>query len=215
MNVRTLWFAAAAVFFFAALPAHAQRRFELDPFVGYETSASYPVTTYNGPLAAGTIDQLRVNGATAFGTFMDYGLTENFQPEFMWNRNNTSYSAHNAVTGIYGPAYHSVIDQYQFGALYLFRNSAVKLRPYVAASLGFTHDENGNATPNRTEFAFSLGGGVKYYLTRHFGLRADARYLPTYGSSSAELFCYFGCYYANVSHYLNRGSFTGGFIFNF
>ena len=214
MKIRTIWFTAVALFLVAAIPSHAQGKFEIVPFVGYETSGSYPITLSSNSSGV-PITSLRVNGTTAFGGFIDYSLSENFQPEFMWNRNNTSYSAHNAVTGIYGPAYHSVIDQYQFGALYLFRNSAVKLRPYVAASLGFTHDENGNATPNRTEFAFSLGGGVKYYLTRHFGLRADARYLPTYGSSSAELFCYFGCYYANVSHYLNRGSFTGGFIFNF
>jgi opacity protein-like surface antigen len=215
MKIRTIWFAAVAFFLFAASSIHAQGRFELDPFVGYETSASYPVNTSSGS-STSPIDYLRVNGAANFGTFIDYSLSENFQPEFMWNRNNTSYSAHDPFTGSYLSAYHSVIDQYQFGALYMFRNSEVKLRPYVAASLGFTHDENGDDTPNRTEFSYSLGGGVKYFATRHVGLRADIRYLPTYGSSSNELYCGpFGCYYANVSHYLNRGSFTGGIIFKF
>ncbi|MGB7439087.1 MAG: outer membrane beta-barrel protein, partial [Candidatus Acidiferrum sp.] len=188
MKIRTTWFAAAACLLFAAIPAHAQDRFELDPFVGYETSASYPVSPSSSTSSSGSIDQLRVNGAANYGTFFDYGLTENFQPEFMWNRNNTSYSAHDVFTDTYIPAYHTVIDQFQFGGIYMFRNSEVKLRPYVAASLGFTHDEN-NGAPNRTEFSYSLGGGVKYYLTRHIGLRGDLRYLPTYGSSSAELYC--------------------------
>jgi outer membrane protein W len=215
MKICSMWLAAAAVFLFAAVSAKAQGKFELDPFVGYETSASYPVSLSSGS-TGDPIDNLRVNGSTAFGTFIDYNLSENFQAEFMWNRNNTSFDAHDEILGSYVSAYHSIIDQYQFGGLYLFRTSDHKLRPYVAASLGFTHSENGDDTPSRTDFSYSLGGGVKYYATRHVGLRADLRYLPTYGSSSNELYCGpFGCYYANVSHFLNRGSFTGGIIFKF
>jgi hypothetical protein len=216
MKICTMWLAATTLFLFAAVSANAQDRFEVDPFVGYETSASYPVNLSTGS-TGDPIDRLRVNDAVAFGTFLDYSLSEHFQAEFMWNRNNTSYSAHDLLTNTYINAYHSIIDQYQFGGLYMFRSSDVKLRPYLAASLGFTHDENGSNTPNRTDFSYSLGGGVKYYATRHIGLRADLRYLPTYGSSSNELYCnpFYGCYYANVSHYLNRGSFTGGIIFKF
>jgi hypothetical protein len=215
MKIRLTWFAVAALFLLGAISTNAQGRVELTPFVGYETSASYPVNGLSGPTGTNPIDRLRVNDSLAFGTFLDYSLTENSQLEFMWNRNNTSYSAHDILSNSYISAYHSDIDQYQFGGLYMFRSSAERLRPYLAGSLGFTHDSNSNGTPNRTEFSFSLGGGVKYYLTRHIGLRGDLRYLPTYGSSSNELYCYFGCYYANVSHYLNRGSFTGGIIFKF
>jgi hypothetical protein len=215
MKISLTWFAVPVAFLFAAISTNAQSRLELTPFVGYETSASYPVNGLSGPIGTDPIDRLRVNDSLAFGTFLDYSLTENSQLEFMWNRNNTSYSAHDILSNSYIHAYHSDIDQFQFGGLYMFRSSAERLRPYVTGSLGFTHDSNGGGTPNRTEFSFSLGGGVKYYLTRHIGLRGDLRYLPTYGSSSNELYCYFGCYYANVSHYLNRGSFTGGIIFKF
>jgi len=216
MKIRTMWLGAVALFLLAGISTKAQGRFEVTPFVGYETSASYPISATTGPSGTNPIDRLRVNDSLAFGTFLDYSLTENFQLEFMWNRNNTSYSAQDILTNTYISAYHSIIDQYQFGGLYMFRNSAVKLRPYVAASLGFTHDTNGNSTPNRTDFSFSLGGGVKYYLSRHVGLRGDIRYLPTYGSSSNEVYCGpFGCYYANVSHYLNRASLTGGIVLKF
>ncbi len=216
MKIGTMRFAATALFLLAAISVRAQERFEFTPFVGYETSASYPVGVTTFPEGQDQIDRLRVNDGIAFGTFLDYSLTENFQPEFMWNHNNTSYSAHDILTNSYVSAYHSDIDQFQFGGLYMFRSSEYKFRPYVAASLGFTHDSNGNNTPNRTEFSYSLGGGVKYSLGRHVGLRGDLRYLPTYGSSSNELYCGpFGCYYANVSHFLNRGSFTGGIIFKF
>ena len=218
MKIRTMCIGAAAIFLLAAISTQAQGRFEVTPFVGYETTGSYPVSVFTS--TGGTtipVDRLRVNDSTAFGAFLDYSLTENFQPEFMWNRNNTSYSAHDVLTGSYFNAYHAEVDQYQFGGLYMLRNSEVKVRPYVAASVGFTHDTNSNGNPNRTEFSYSVGGGVKYYLSRHVGLRGDLRYLPTYGSSSRAVYCdpFFGCYNTKVSHYLNRGSFVGGIIFKF
>ena len=215
MKIHTMWFAALAIFLLAAVSVHAQGRWELTPFVGYETSGSYPISTtsVNPP-----IDRLRANAYANFGTFVDYNLGENFQLEAMWNRNNSSYSAHDILTNTYFNAYHSEIDQLQFGGLYMFRNSEHKLRPYAAASLGFTHDTNGNPNPDRTAFSWSIGGGVKYSLMRHIGLRGDIRYLPTYGSSSIGTYCdpYFGiCYPATVHNYLNRASMVGGIVFKF
>lgn len=217
MRILTLGMAvlAGSVTLFGSL-ARGQSRVEISPFGGYETSASYPVNVFGGP--SGTplpVSQLRINGSLAYGTFVDYSLTENFQLEFMWNQNNTSYSAQNARTGIYSYAFHSYVDQFQFGTLYMFRTSDDRLRPYLAGSLGFTHDTNGNGTPDQTNFSFSIGGGVKYFVNRHIGLRADARYLPTYANSSNQVFCYYGCFVGSVPNYLNRGSFTGGIIFKF
>lgn len=210
MKIRTMWFAIAALFLLAAVPTQAQSRWELDPFVGYESSGSYPVTT-----TTGTIDQLRLNGSYAYGAFVDYSLTENFQPEFIWNHNNTSYSAHDVLSNTYFNAYHSDVNQFQFGGLYMFRSSEVKLRPYAAASVGFTHEANSNGTPDRTAFGWSIGGGVKYELSRHFGLRGDIRYMPTYGSSSLGTYCdpFFGCYPATVHNYLNRADMVVGIVF--
>lgn len=228
MKLRIAWFLAVAAFLLAAVSTNAQGRFEVTPFVGYETSGSYPLdvlSSAGGPLAL--VDRLRVNDALAYGSFLGYNLSENFQLEFMWDRNNTSYSAHDITTQEYYKAYNSDIDQFQFGGLYMFRGSEHRLRPYFAASLGFTHDSNGSVTtpgsptvgttPNRTAFAYSLGGGVKYYLNRHVGLRGDVRFLPTYGSSSNGEYCdpFFGCYTARVRNYLDRGNFVGGLIFRF
>jgi hypothetical protein len=214
MKTRIFGIAAAlALLLLAASSSRAQGRFEVTPFVGWETSGSYPISSTSGP----PIDRLRINDAFAWGGFFDYNITENFQAEFMFNRNNTSYSAHDVLSDSYFNAYHSDVNQYQFGGLYMLRGSDHRLRPYVAASVGFTHDSNSNGTANNTAFSYSLGGGVKYYLSRHLGLRADARFLPTYGNSSIATYCdpFFGCYNAKVSNYLNRGSFTGGVIIHF
>jgi Outer membrane protein beta-barrel domain len=218
MTKATLWVLGFIILSLTSVPAKAQGRFEITPFAGYETSGSYPIDVFsnNGGIPA-PVDKLRVNDALAYGTFLGFNLTENAELEFMWNRNNTSFSARNALTGEYSKAYNSDVDQYQFGGLYMLLNSEHRLRPYVAASLGFTHEGNEGGTPNRTAFAYSIGGGVKYYLNRHLGLRGDVRFMPTYGSTGNATYCdpFYGCYNARVSNYLNRGSFVGGIIFKF
>jgi len=217
MKYRATDVALLALLMLTGVSTRAQERFEVSPFVGFETSGSYPVNLSTNTIIANPIDRLRANQATSYGTFLGYSLTENIQAEFMWDRNNTSYSARQILDGTYFKAYNSDIDQYQFGFQYMFRDSSHRLRPYVAASVGFTHDSNGEGNPNRTEFSYSLGGGAKYYLGRHFGLRGDIRYLPTYGSSSYGLYCDpFGfCVNAKVANFLNRGNFVGGVILRF
>ena len=49
MKIRMIGLQQSHSFLLAAIPAHAQARFEVDPFVGYETSASYPVSITTGP----------------------------------------------------------------------------------------------------------------------------------------------------------------------
>lgn len=218
MKIRSYFFFAILLFLCASSSLKAQGRFEVTPFAGYETTGSYPINVFSSVSNLTVpVNRLRVNDAVSYGTFLGFNVTENAQLEFLWDRNNTSYSGRNVLTNQYFKAYNSDIDQYQFGGLYMLRNSEHRLRPYVAASLGFTHDSNSNGTPDRTEFSYSVGGGVKYFVNRHFGLRFDARFMPTYGSSSRETYCdsFFGCYNAKVSNFLNRGNFVGGLIFHF
>jgi hypothetical protein len=58
----------------SSAPAKAQygwEKWEVAPFLGFETSGSVPVTN------SLTVDRLRVDSGTSFGTFLDYRLTEN------------------------------------------------------------------------------------------------------------------------------------------
>ena len=208
-------------------PAKAQygwEKWEVAPFVGIETSGSVPITN------SLTADRLRADGGTSFGAFLDYRLTENAQAELMWNRNMTSFSERDAATGIYSKVFNSDADQFHFGLLYMLRNSEKKLRPYIAGGLGFTHNSNsgnnsnsvnnsngGGNDSNRTAFSYGLGGGVKYYLSRHIGLRGDARFVPTYGNRTPGIICdSFGfCAQTRVSNYFKQGNFTAGLIFRF
>jgi hypothetical protein len=99
----------------------------------------------------------------------------------------------------------------------MLRNSEKKLRPFIAGGISFMHDSNSGNNSNKTSFSNGLGGGVKYHLTRHIGLRGDARWVPTCGNKTPGVTCDpFGfCTPCRVSNYLERGNFTGGLIFRF
>ncbi len=196
----------------AAAQYYGREKWEVTPFVGYETNGSYPLTS-----STVTINALRINGAASFGTFIGYSFTPNVEFEFMWDRNLTSYSDQRTPGAAYMKAYNSSVDQYQFGALFTILGEEHKWRPYIAGGLGFTHEFNSGGNPARLDFSYSIGGGVKYALTRHLSFRGDARYMPTYANSSLATYCdpFYGCYNAKVSNYQHRGNFVGGLAIRF
>lgn len=207
-----------AVWLLSGAPVQAQsreHRLEFDPFVGYETRGSFPVIDSTFQVPNG--DRLRANGGRSYGTFIDYSLTRSAQAEFSWHRSSPMFSERIFPSTVYVKAFDSNIDEYQFGLLYILRSDEHKIRPYIAGGLGFAHRSNSGANPSSTNFAYNLGGGVKYMFTSHFGLRADARYVPIRENSSIRTVCNpFGfCFNARVGNYLNRGNFTAGFVFQF
>ena len=215
MRIRTALLLATLLSLTASVPVRAQwsdtKKWEISPFVGFETGGSYPITN------SFTVDRLRVDSGASYGAYVDYSLTENAQAELMWGRNNTSFSAHDITTNRYSKAFNSDIDQVQFGFLYMLRNSEQKLRPFIDAGVGFTHESNDGGNPNRTLLAFGLGGGAKYELSRHFAFRGDLRWLPSRANRTPGVTCdFFGnCFQQLQSNYLQRVNLTAGITFRF
>jgi len=201
--------------FIAIAPAQAQyyndyQKWEIAPFVGFETPGSYPL---NNSLA---FDRLRINSGVSYGAFLDYSLTENAQAELMWSRNNTSFDGRVAGTSTYVKAFNSNYDQIEFGFLYSLLSTERKLRPFIHGGIGFAHESNDGGNPNRTLLMFGMGGGAKYNVSRHFSLRADLRWLPARAAKMPGVVCsYYGCYQQNISYYLQRVNLTGGVAFRF
>lgn len=218
MQVRWTWMLVFSLFCLAAsAPANAQwwnNRWEVSPFVGYETTGSYPLSPTSSNV---TVNSVRLNGATSYGTFIDFSVTRNAQVEFMWDRNNSQYDEQQVLGGPFTKAFNSDVDQFQWGGRYLLFSDEHKIRPYIAASVGFTHEFNSGGNPNRTDFSYSIGGGLQYELSRHLALRGDARFMPTYANQGLATYCdpFFGCYTARVSQYQNRGNFVGAVVFRF
>ena len=73
--------------------------------------------------------------------------------------------------------------------------------------------------PTLSRFSASIGGGIKYYLADHFGLRLGARWLPVYVNSASSGYAYcdplYGCYDYYNTNYLNQGDAYGGLILRF
>src|ERR1700737_3835419 len=82
-----------------SVPARAQwsdfKKWEITPFVGFETPGSYPVSN------SLTVDRLRETSGASFGVFVDYPLTQKSQSEVMLSRNSTSFRAHDITTNSY------------------------------------------------------------------------------------------------------------------
>jgi opacity protein-like surface antigen len=218
MNLRGLS-SVASVVIILVLAASAQKgKFEISPLVGWETSGSFPVVNITNP----NINQLRVDSSLSFGASISYAVTQPLYLETLWVRNQTTYSQHNFITGNYSQVFDSNVDQVEFGILYSFLRASFygeenKFQPYIAGGLGFTHEDNRQGNADRTNFAFNLGGGVKYYPSKHFGLLGDIRYMPTYANTTTGIACdIFGnCFEIRQRNFQNRGNFSGGIIFRF
>jgi opacity protein-like surface antigen len=91
-----------------------------------------------------------------------------------------------------------------------------KLHPFFLFGLGASRIAG--AGDSVTKFSYGLGGGVKYFVTPKFGIRAQIRYAPTYlYSTSGGVWCnwYGFCFVVPNDHYLNQGDATIGAIFRF
>ncbi len=178
------------------------------PYFGYETSGAYPLET---PTA---VEAYRANAGRLFGMFLDYAIGSRVQAEFQWAHNPTTYSTQNSATGQYAEAFTTSINQYQFGALYYPRDPEHTWRTYVTGSCGVTRDSNAGGNPGRTAGAFGLGGGVIADLTGHVGFRADAHWMPTYGTGGVATECddFGDCYPMTVHNYLQRFSLVAGLV---
>jgi outer membrane protein W len=68
------------------------------------------------------------------------------------------------------------------------------MRPFVSGTFGLTRmDPKGSDLNTENHFSLALGTGVKFYLSRNFGLRFDMRAIYTAVSSDTAIFCAGGC----------------------
>lgn len=226
--MRFLKFApAAALFLLAGLFSAAPSAFAQYHF-GYSQSRNIEITGFGGgrffgnidlPNTGGPYDYLKIDNNYDYGVMGDVDLFGPLQAEFMWSRQPTSLEAHYASIGNFNPAGNVALDNFQWSLLYQLRDSQSKLRPYIAGGIGFTHWENAvaDSLPFTNTVGFNLGGGVKYYFVKHFGMRLDFRWLPTRTTSQLGYeYDYFGNPYAvNINNYAQQIQVNGGLIFRF
>lgn len=80
------------------------------------------------------------------------------------------------------------LANYGGGVDFSFRSSSSKLRPYVTAGLGIGHfsvsGDGISATLDNALYG-EIGGGVRYHLGEHWGLKPEVRYVHYSGATSS------------------------------
>jgi opacity protein-like surface antigen len=196
--------------FLFALPALAQGRFEVQPFVGYKFGGGVPVSSNDL-----NINRINFNSSVNAGVSAGVNVTESIGLEFLWNRQPTQVSGRLADGGTHPQQFDAKLDQFHGNFLFNF-NPDEKLRPFVLFGVGATRASSGDAS--KANFSFAIGGGLKYFFTDNMGVRLQARYTPTYlFTTSGGTWCnWWGvCWVVPNDHYMSQGDVTVGWIFRF
>jgi opacity protein-like surface antigen len=194
---------------------------------GYGFAQNFEITGHGGGITNGGVDlsttqfnRIDVGNGSIYGVSVGYLLGEHSSVEFMWNHTHADTSAERVVGGSTPKLFSLNQNQYMGNYLFHFSPRETKLRPFLLVGLGAN-----NLVPSRpsisgvTRFAWAIGGGAKYNISKHFGLRADLRYSPTYLTTTTNgYWCdpfWGGCWFTGDDHYLNSFHYTGGITFRF
>ena len=160
-------------------PAVAQD-YEITPFAGWRTSSSLEEE------ATGATINLDETGSYGFILSMKDSLDTNY--DFLFSRQNTELQS-STTPGTTEPLR---IDYYHIGGTIFYQHD--KLHPFISGGLGATHITPANTIySSETMFSLSVGGGLKFPLSRNIGLRLEARGYGTVISGSGAILCSGGC----------------------
>jgi hypothetical protein len=162
-------------------------------------------------VAAGTV--VDDDGGPSLGVIVDMvfgGLADGLKVEALFSRERADLR----VRGSFFDSPVSVaieVDQLLLGGVRDLSDGRV--RPFLAGLLGITR--YAVAGDNEVRFSVGAGTGVKFYATRHLGVRLDARGYMTVINLSGAGVCGYGCIIRfNVSPAF-QGDFTAGLIVAF
>ncbi len=193
------------------------RNFEITPFGGSRFGGV--INTSSG--GSSVIDEFTIKSTWDYGAIADIDLLPDslpgLQAEFMWSQEPTTLGAHDSLTGVISPVGKLELNNYQWGVDYNLGSRYSKLQPFVVGGMGFTHFSSAGALPFDNKLSFNLGGGVKYFVVRHAGVRFDVRWVPSRTTSQVETFFdpFFGFFQANVNNYAEQFQANLGLIFRF
>jgi hypothetical protein len=184
-------------------------RFDLTPLVGYRTSMSFP-TEQIGQQAS---PHLILNAKPSYGMAVGVRLDEENLVEFRWATQDTHVHMENGAAFLEEKVQ---LDQFHldFTHEYILDEWPRWARPFVIGSIGATHV--GGTSTSFTRFSFGLGGGVKVYFSRHFGLRMQGEWLPlVVNPVVTRVICAGGCVLHLSAALVSQGEIAVGPVFRF
>ena len=148
---------------------------ELTAFVGRQSGEDFSDQA--------TGQQARLHSADNAGLILGVNLAPDIQLEFLYSRADTSLKDDTATT-----LADLKMEHLHMGAAYVY--SAGHVRPFLSVTAGATRlDPKGSGYDSDTHFSLGIGGGVKFFLTDHIGLRLEARAYAIQVDSDSAAFC--------------------------
>jgi len=200
----------ALVIFVAPLSIVAQGRFDVTPMVGYSSSVSFPLTSDTN-----SKNGAKISSSGNFGIGAGVRYEDQQVIEFRYSRQSSTMR----LEGLPAPSpvfsSHSVLQHYlcDFTHEFLLERPA-PVRPFLTASVGMTRITAAGQSYNR--FAFGIGGGVKWFPLKWFGIRAQGQWLPTLIDPEIKGFiCAGGCVVTLGGKLADQAMISFGPIFTF
>jgi opacity protein-like surface antigen len=170
------------------VPAAAQGGYgshlEITPMIGLRTG---------GELETSVSDlfdtDVEIDDSETYGVAIDIAITRDFQVELLANRQESAFRAHGGLFDDDRRLADVTVENYQAGVLWQWGGGQVN--PFVVATLGVAKlDPEVAGAKSENRFAGTLGGGVKVFFSRNFGLRLEGRgYWADLGGDSFDDRC--------------------------
>lgn len=172
----------------AQQPEPARLRFDLTTFMGYRTSLSFPIE----PHVTGSNPGVVLDASPSYGASFGVRLREEDLVEVRWARQDSYLHADDITPQ--PPRQRMILDQYHgdFSHEPLVEDWPWWAKPFVVASVGVTHVSSSTSL-NFTRFSFGIGGGIRLYASRHFGIKIQAEWLPVFADPQVAFICGGGC----------------------
>ncbi len=167
MNVRRMMWAACLA---AALAVTGSADIlQITPFYGYRFGGEFE--------DAGTGAHVKFRDSPCWGGVFDVRLSEAAQLEFYYSRQETELRQDQGLFAS-TPLFDLDVDYYHIGGTYALTYGP--WQPFVVGTLGATHlAPEPPGTDSLTRLSFGVGGGLRFFPTKHLGLYLAGRGLFT------------------------------------
>jgi len=169
-------------------PEQKLLRFDFTPFFGYRTSMSFSIE----PHVSGMNPRVVLDASPGFGGSFGVRLQEDGLFEARWARQDSYFHFEDVSPAV--SRQHVILDQFHgdFSREYILDEWRAWARPFAMLSVGVTHISN-RTDINFTRFSFGIGGGIRFYPSRHIGFKIQAEWLPVLVDPQVAVICGSGC----------------------
>jgi opacity protein-like surface antigen len=149
---------------------------------------TFAITPFFGWMAGGGFEEPGTNAERDVDEDLGFGIFLNLMADVPERQYELFYAQQNST--IEGTVPVDVDVQYlQIGGTVAYPQSEHVI-PYFGLTIGGTRlSPDAPGLDDETKLSFSVGGGVRFPITRHFGIRLDVRAFITLLDDDGDLFC--------------------------